>query len=79
MVVPRENEIDVQVPDYLRLPERGTRLAAAHMISRIDHKIKKLESLGLHPHQDLLSYRRELIDQLGSNGPYRLRTSSVTF
>lgn len=49
------------------------------MIQSIDFKIAKLAKLGLRPHQNLIGYRQELMDQLDTNGPYRLRVSSGIF
>jgi hypothetical protein len=70
---------DYEIPPYQRPPENGTRLATENMVVRIDYKIKKLAALGLRPHPTMLGYRKELVEQLESNGPYRLRVSSGIF
>ena len=74
-----DNVEDFEIPPFLRAPERGTRLASENMVARIDNKISKLAALGLRPHPNLLSYRQELVEQLISNGPYRVRSSSGMF
>ena len=70
---------DYEIPPYSRAPENGTRLATENMVASIDNKIAKLAALGLRPHPNLLGYRQELVEQLDSNGPYRLRVSSGIF
>ena len=70
---------DFEIPPYLRPPERGTRQATENMIQAIDNKIAKLARLGLRPHPNMLDYRRELGEQLKTNGPYRLRMSGGIF
>jgi hypothetical protein len=59
------------------MPKNGTRVATEYMVYRIDHKILRLAALGLRPHPTMLGYRKELVDQLDSNGPYRLRVSTI--
>ncbi len=68
---------DFEIPPYLRAPERGTRLATENMLYAIDAKIAKLANLGLRPHPNMLGYRQELMEQLESGGPYRLRVTSM--
>lgn len=68
---------DFEIPPYLRAPERGTRLATENMLYAIDAKISKLANLGLRPHPTMLGYRQELMEQLESGGPYRLRVTSM--
>lgn len=70
---------DFEIPPFLRFPANGTREATEMMISRIDAKITQLATLGLHPHPTMLGYRRELVEQLDRDGPYRLRMSSGFF
>jgi len=65
--------------EYQRAPKNGTREATENMIGRIDHKITKLATLGLRPHPIMLGYRQELVEQLESGGPYKLRMTSATF
>jgi len=70
---------DFVIPPFPRAPEDGTRLATENMVISIDRKIAKLAALGLRPHPNMLDYRKELVDQLDNNGPYRLRVSSGIF
>jgi hypothetical protein len=66
-------------PEFLRKPLRETRESTEFMLAQVNEKITKLEQLGLRPHPNLLGYRDELLQQLVSNGPYRLKTSSAIF
>lgn len=68
---------DFEIPPYPRAPEKGTRLATENMLYAIDAKIAKLAKLGLRPHPTMLGYRQELVEQLESGGPYRLRVTSM--
>lgn len=68
---------DFEIPPFLRFPANGTREATEMMISRIDGKITQLATLGLRPHPTMLGYRQELVEQLESGGPYRLRVTSM--
>jgi len=71
------NPDDYEIPPFQRMPSRDTRLAAENMIARIDNKIAQLATLGLRPHQAMLGYRQELVQQLESGGPYKLRATSA--
>ena len=68
---------DFEIPPYPRAPEKGTRLATENMLYAIDAKIAKLTKLGLRPHPTMLGYRQELVEQLESGRPYRLRVTSM--
>ena len=68
-----------EIPTFLRKPGNGTRERTEWMIGRIDGKIKQLKGLGLRPHPIMLGYRDELLNQLKSNGPYKLRAPSAMF
>lgn len=70
---------DFEIPPYPRAPKNGTRLATENMIIAIDAKIAKLVTLGLRPHKNLIGYRRTLLAQMETNGPYRVRVSSGIF
>jgi hypothetical protein len=70
---------DFEIPPYPRYPEDGTREATENMIGRIDGKIAKLATLGLRPHLIMVGYRQELVGQLESGGPYKLRMRSAVF
>lgn len=65
--------------EYHRLPKKGSREATENMIGRIDGKIARLATLGLRPHPIMLGYRQELVEQLESGGPYKLRMTSAMF
>jgi len=68
-----------QIPAFRRFPKNGTLEASKNMIYRIDAKIARLATLGLRPHPIMLGYRQELLEQLKSGGPYKLRLSSAFF
>jgi hypothetical protein len=70
---------DDEIPPYLRAPEKGTRLATENMLYAIDAKIAKLAKLGLRPHPTMVGYRQELVEQLESGGPYRIRVTAGVF
>lgn len=70
-------DLDQVIPSFLSKPKNGTREATANMIQSIDAKIEKLAGLGLRPHPTMLGYRAELAGQLESDGPYRLRVTSM--
>lgn len=66
-----------EIPPYPQRPKNGTREATESMVQRIDAKVEQLNSLGLRAHPNMLEYRKELLNQLESKGPYRLRKSSA--
>ncbi|NMM13194.1 MAG: hypothetical protein HHJ17_06605 [Rhodoferax sp.] len=70
---------EFEIPPFLRAPEKDTRLATVNMIEGIDAKIAKLAKLGLRPHPNMVGYWKELVEQLESGGPYRLRVTSGVF
>lgn len=72
-----DSDLDLVIPPFLRKPKDGTREATANMIQSIDAKIEKLAGLGLRPHPTMLGYRDELVAQLESDGPYKLRVTSM--
>lgn len=70
---------EVQIPPFLRNPERGTREASEFALQRIDTRIAKLARLGLRPHPEMLAYRGELALQIAHGGPYTVRFQSAYF
>jgi hypothetical protein len=68
-----------QLQPYQLRPKNGTREATENMIDRIDGKIAQLATLGLRPHPIMVGYRRELVEQLETGGPYKLRVTSGVF
>lgn len=68
-----------QLQPYQLWPKNGTRKATENMIARIDGKIAQLAALGLRPHPIMTGYRQELLDQLETGGPYKLRVTSGVF
>lgn len=70
-------DLDQVIPPFLSKPKNGTREATANIIQSIDAKIEKLAGLGLRPHPTMLGYRAELAGQLESDGPYKLRVTSM--
>lgn len=77
--VPHWEVVDFEILPFLRAPKIGNRLASENMDASIDKKISKLAALGLPPHPNLLSYRKDLVEQLENNGEYQLRWSSGNF
>lgn len=74
-------ELDVaaikQLQPYQLWPKNGTLEATENMITRIEGKIAQLAALGLRPHPIMLGYHQELVDQLETDGPYKLRVTSA--
>lgn len=70
---------EVQIPPFLRKPERGTREANEFELQRIDIRIAKLASLGRLPHPEMLAYRGELALQRANGGPYEGRSKTDYF
>ena len=67
------------IPPFLRLPDDGTREATENMSATIDVKIAKRAKLGLRTHPIMIGYREELVEQLETGGPYKLRVTSGVF
>lgn len=64
------------IPPFPRMPDIDTPEMVECVIASIDNRIRRLGSLGLRPHPNMLEYRSRLVSQLENGGPYVIEMSS---